>query len=219
MTFTIIVNFKHYKQASGPRSEDLLRNLITCRKKPETSVLFAVGPSDLRNAITIAPGRIIAQSVDTVSMGAFTGSLSAEFLQQVGISGSLLNHSEKRVDRIIISRLLEGAKEMGFPLYICAESLDEVRSFSEMKPDFIAYEPPELIGGDVSVSSAKPGIISEASDICRKSNVKLLVGAGVKNADDVRRSRQLGAQGVLIASGIVLSRDPATALNSLIEAA
>jgi len=151
-------------------------------------------------------------------MGAYTGSLSVEFLKISGVAGSLLNHSEKRVSASTVKDLQEGTSGQKFQLYICAENLEEVRAFASMKPGFVAYEPPELIGGDISVSKAKPEIISEASAICRENHVELLVGAGVKTAGDVVRSKELGASGILIASGVVLSSDPANALNSLIEA-
>ena len=47
-----------------------------------------------------------------------------------------------------------------------------------MEPTYIAYEPPELIGGNVSVSSAKPEIIAQAAKACN-GKTKLLVGAGL----------------------------------------
>jgi triosephosphate isomerase len=89
--------------------------------------------------------------------------------------------------------------------------------YATLRPNFIAYEPPELIGGDVSVTSAEPSIISDVVKACNPKNVRVLVGAGVKTSEDARKSIELGADGVLIASGIVKAREPAKALNAIIH--
>ena len=82
----------------------------------------------------------------------------------------------------------------------------------------IAIEPPELIGGDISVSTANPEIISETvskvSEI--SSNIKILCGAGVKTRDDVSKAFELGVDGILLASGVVLSNNPRKTLHELV---
>ena len=44
---------------------------------------------------------------------------------------------------------------------------------------------------------------------------KLLVGAGVKNGEDVRLAIELGAKGVLLASGVTKASDPKAVLLDL----
>ena len=83
----------------------------------------------------------------------------------------------------------------------------------DFAPDFVAVEPGELIGGDISVSTAQPQIISHAASLI--GSQKLLVGAGVKNGADVRRCLELGARGVLLASGITKAADPEAVLRDL----
>ena len=81
--------------------------------------------------------------------------------------------------------------------------------------DVIAVEPPELIGGDISVSTARPELISDS--VQKISKVPVLVGAGVKNGADVRIARKLGAVGVLIASGVTKANDPEAVLLDLAQ--
>jgi len=85
----------------------------------------------------------------------------------------------------------------------------------EFDPDLIAVEPPELIGGDISVSSAQPDIIRNAAKLIGCN--KLLVGAGVKNGKDVRIAIELGARGVLLASGVTKAKDPKAVLMDLVS--
>jgi triosephosphate isomerase len=46
---------------------------------------------------------------------------------------------------------------------------------------------------------------------------KVLVGAGVKTAEDVRLSLEYGASGVLLASGVTKSFDPEKTLYDLVS--
>lgn len=217
METTVIVNLKHYQVASGPLCERFLSSFIGMELPDGIRVAFALNPIDLRIAANFPELDFYSQHVDPVEYGAKTGQLSIESLIDLGISGTLLNHSERRLHEDRISDTVKMARRYGFPIVVCAENQDEAEKYSKLKPQFIAYEPPELIGGDISVTSAKPEIISEVVERCSGSGVQVLVGAGVKNGSDVLQSIKLGAKGVLVASGIVLSKDPLSSLNSLIE--
>jgi len=80
----------------------------------------------------------------------------------------------------------------------------------------VAVEPPELIGTGISVSKAKPEVVREAVDpIKRMGNVRVLCGAGITTADDVRKALELGVDGVLLATAVTRSRDPRGKLMEL----
>ncbi len=127
----------------------------------------------------------------------------------------MLNHSEKRVKKDDIINIVNNSKKRNFTIVLCVENIDEVKDYAKLEPSYIAYEPPDLIGGDISVSSAKPDIIETAAKICDYYRVNLLVGAGVKTQLDMKKSMELGASGVLIASGIIRDPKPINKLNSL----
>ena len=48
-------------------------------------------------------------------------------------------------------------------------------------------------------------------------NVRVLCGAGVKNGQDVATALALGAEGVLLASGVTKANDPAGVLADLVS--
>jgi triosephosphate isomerase len=83
----------------------------------------------------------------------------------------------------------------------------------------IAVEPPELIGGDTSVTSADPEIVSGTANLVKSVNpdVRVLCGAGVKNGEDVAMAIQLGTEGVLLASGVTKANDPQGILADLVS--
>ncbi|MCD6502806.1 MAG: triose-phosphate isomerase, partial [Euryarchaeota archaeon] len=88
-----------------------------------------------------------------------------------------------------------------------------------LEPTFIAIEPPELIGGDVSVTSAKPEIITRVVEGVSRinKNVRILTGAGIKHKEDVKKAVDLGTDGVLLASGYIKAKDPKKFLTELVS--
>jgi len=86
-----------------------------------------------------------------------------------------------------------------------------------LAPTAIAIEPPGLIGGDVSVTTADPSIVSQAAEATRQlaPGTLSLCGAGVKDGRDVAKAVELGADGVLVASGVVKAKDAKAAMLDL----
>ena len=83
----------------------------------------------------------------------------------------------------------------------------------------MAIEPPELIGSGIPVSQAEPEIVEDTVDAIHKINTKIgvLCGAGISTADDMQAALDLGSDGVLLASGIILADDPKKALFNLVS--
>ncbi|HIQ51012.1 MAG TPA: triose-phosphate isomerase [Nautiliaceae bacterium] len=149
--------------------------------------------------------------------GAYTGEITYKNLRYFDIKGSLLNHSEKqkKFNELIKCLFLV---DNDFLLTVCADSKESAISLHYIneklkKISYIAYEPPELIGSNISVSKAKPEIIKDLT----KEIDYLLVGAGIKTKEDVKKSLELGAKGVLIASGVVKSDNPKNLLEEFVS--
>jgi triosephosphate isomerase len=75
-------------------------------------------------------------------------------------------------------------------------------------PAAYAIEPPELIGTGRSVSKYKPETVVEAVKLGRRHNIPVLCGAGIVNGEDVAKAFELGVRGILVASGVIKSRNP-----------
>ena len=98
---------------------------------------------------------------------------------------------------------------------VCVKDVDEVKKYAKLNPDYIAIEPPELIGTGKAVSKEKPEIITKSVIAVKqaRNSTKLLCGAGIVSGEDVTKAIQLGAKGILVASGIVKAKN----WNSIIE--
>src|SRR5229473_364117 len=205
--FLLVVNFKTYIEATGKRAIELAK--IAEAVSGETGVTIIIAPqfTDIEPVAKTVDISVFSQHIDSVKPGAHTGHVLAEALKSAGADGSLLNHSEKRI----------GSSEIAESVKVCADTTEASVDIAKMLPDMIAIEPPELIGTSISVSKARPELITESVKQIRKvnGNVKILCGAGVTTAEDVSKALELGSEGVLVASGVVKSKDPRTILQSM----
>ena len=215
----IAVNFKTYKESTGEQGLILARELERASKELEVSVILVVQPTDLYRISKEVSLPVYSEHVDPISYGAHTGSILAESLKENNAVGVLLNHSEDRFRIDKLEESIKRSKEIGLKTMVCATDSLAAKAVAAFNPDFVAVEPPELIGGDISVSTSNPKIVRDSVANVKKVNPNIIVlcGAGSKTNNDFRKALQLGASGVLIASGIVLSKDPYTALKELGE--
>lgn len=196
----IVVNFKTYDAATGEEAKKLGEICRKASKDTGTEIIVSPATEDLLrlNHIDVP---VFSQHVDSVDSGSHTGHTLIENVEEAGATGTLLNHSEKRIPEEDIKDTVEKAKEKDLTTIVCAQSPEECEKLSKYKPDYIAYEPPELIGGDTSVSDAHPELIQKA--VRASGDVPTLTGAGIKDTEDVQKSIEHGCEGVLIASGVV----------------
>ena len=183
----------------------------------DTGVNIVLCPShiSLQEISKIVP--TFAQSIDPIEHGAHTGHVLAHEVKKAGALGTLINHSEHRISFDDIKKCIEICKKVGLISCVCAHSEEDVEKIARLRPDIILAEPPELIGGDISVTTVNPDIVKNSVRIVKNisPNTKVLCGAGVKSGDDVRKAIELGADGVGVASGIVKARDIEAAMRDI----
>lgn len=215
----IAVNFKAYAEVDGLRSYDLA---MICQKvSEETGACIAVCPPTVELARVAASVDIpvLSQNVDSKKSGSATGWVTPSMVAGSGAVGTLINHSEHRVCMSDIEICVSACRDADLITVVCADTDETAAEAAYFSPDFIAVEPPDLIGGDVSVTTANPKIVSMTVESVKKvdKSVSVLCGAGVKNGNDVRTALELGADGVLLASGVVKAKDPESVLSDLIK--
>ena len=160
-----------------------------------------------------------AQHVSPVDHGSHTGSTLAEAAADAGAVGTLLNHSENRLKLADIDAALDAAERAGLRTTVCANNPDQIGAAAALGPDAVAVEPPELIGTGTPVSQADPDIVTGAVDAAARvdGDVDVLCGAGISTGEDLVSASDLGATGVLLASGVAKADDPRAALEDLVD--
>lgn len=209
---TILVNFKTYEKATGNKAFELAKICEKVARDTGKNISIAVQSTDIKPITDTVSIPVLGQHIDPIDYGSNTGFILPEAVKEAGASGTLINHSEHQVDNI--KDRVKKAKDIGLSTVVCADTADKGKEIESYKPDSIAIEPPELIGGKVSVSSAKPELVKEAVD---KINLPVLVGAGVHTKEDVKKAIELGAKGVLLASGVTKANNPEEVLKELCE--
>ncbi len=214
----IIVNLKTYEKGFGNLGLALCKDMESVAQESGVCIAAAVNTVDIFAYSQATNIPILAQHVDPINFGAHTGHSLPEATSNAGAIGTLINHAERQIDEYTIASTISRSKDSNLTTVLCTADIDKTISGAKLEPDMIAIEPPELIGGDISVSTANPEIISETvskvSEI--SNNVKILCGAGVKTQTDVSKAFELGVDGILLASGVVLSDNPRKTLQELV---
>ena len=202
----LVINLKNYSEISGVNSvriADEAKKVVQSRRRE----IIIAPPASSIMALSETKLPIISQHVDDAPLGATTGFTVPEIVKSHGAIGSIINHSEHKIDHTQISNLVKRLRELDMISIVCADDLEEVEALSQISPDYLAIEPPELIGKGIAVSKANPSIISDSVRVVRRISptVKVLCGAGIVDKTDVRKALELGAEGILISSGVVKS--------------
>ena len=215
----IIVNLKAYEQGYGADGFDLCKIMEEISIEHNVNLAAAVSAIDLVDFSDNLKIPIFAQHVDGVNYGSYTGSILPEAVRYSGAVGTLVNHAECQMSWEEIEKTINRCKELGLLTVLCTADLESSEKGAHLNPDMIAVEPPELIGGEISVSTVKPEIISDTVELVKKinSDISVLCGAGVKNQTDVSKAISLGSEGILLASGVVKSSEPRKVLLDLIQ--
>ena len=216
-TPTIVLNVKTYVEATGINALELARLMEKISKETGVSMAIAVQASDITRCAKEVSIPVYAQHIDPIKPGSSTGWTLPEAVKMAGAVGTLINHSEHRLILADIDTCISRARDLGLDTLVCTNNVATSKAVSTFSPLMIAVEPPELIGGDISVTTADPGIVSNTVKAVRTINktVKILCGAGVKNGKDVAKAIELGAEGVLLASGVVKAKDKEAVLRDL----
>ena len=215
----IIVNFKAYSEVEKDGALALAKACESVSQ--ETGITISICPPtvDLSYVTKNVSIPVLSQNVDPHAAGSATGWVTPSMVKGCGAIGTLINHSEHKVPKNQIGECVELSKSVELITVVCADNVHSAAQAAEFRPDFIAVEPPELIGGNVSVTTENPVIIEETIEAVRAVNgsISVLCGAGVKTGEDVRKAIELGTSGVLLASGVVKAKDPKAVLRDLVR--
>ena len=216
-----IINLKAQEVAFNENLDTFIEKVEKCSDLAQelgVHLVLCINSYDLKDAVLKSRNvEIYAQHCDPVDFGSHTGSIPTSVIVRLGAIGTLISHSEKYLSVEDSFERFKAAKEMYIETCVCARDVDRVIELQDVGiKGLIAIEPPELIGGDISVSTANPQIISSAVEVLQEGTI-LLAGAGVKNRDDVKKAIELGTHGILVSSGVVKAKDVEAEVKDLLE--
>lgn len=215
----VILNYKTYLESSGENALELARALKSASEESGITMVAAPQAADIYRIQDQNSLPIFAQHIDPITPGGHTGSNLIETLIEAGISGSLINHSENRMKLADIDEVIQLCKQNDIESCVCTNNIATSKAIATFSPDAVAVEPPELIGTGIPVSQAQPEVVEDSVKGVKSINkkIKVLCGAGISTGDDMKAAMDLGADGVLLASGIVKAKNPKEALLDLVS--
>lgn len=215
----VILNYKTYLESRGENALELARALKSASEESGITMVAAPQAADIYRIQDQISLPIFAQHIDPITPGGHTGSNLIETLIEAGISGSLINHSENRMKLADIDEVIQLCKQNDIESCVCTNNIATSKAIATFSPDAVAVEPPELIGTGIPVSQAQPEVVEDSVKGVKSINkkIKVLCGAGISTGDDMKAAMDLGADGVLLASGIVKAKNPKEALLDLVS--
>ena len=215
----VILKYKTYLESSGENALELARALKSASEESGITMVAAPQAADIYRIQDQISLPIFAQHIDPITPGGHTGSNLIETLIEAGISGSLINHSENRMKLADIDEVIQLCKQNDIESCVCTNNIATSKAIATFSPDAVAVEPPELIGTGIPVSQAQPEVVEDSVKGVKSINkkIKVLCGAGISTGDDMKAAMDLGADGVLLASGIVKAKNPKEALLDLVS--
>ena len=213
------MNFKTYIEATGKRGVQLAK--VADQVSKDSGVTIAVAPqfTDLKSVTEAVEIPVFGQHIDPIKPGAYTGHVLAEAVKAAEASGTILNHSERRIKISEIEETLSLGRTSDLATLVCTDTPEISAAVASLNPDMIAIEPPDLIGTGVAVSKARPELITNAIKRIRSvnSSVDILCGAGISTAEDVGKALELGTWGVLVSSSVVKGPNPGHLLENMTD--
>ncbi len=198
----IVLNEKAYVESAGKKGLQLAQ------------ICAEVAAEQIVSSVNIP---CFAQHIDVVEPGSQTGFVTLESVKGSGARGTLVNHSEHRLKIADIDFIVKKAANLDLLTIVCTNNIAVSTAVAELNPYDVAVEPPELIGTGRSVSKVDPAIVEDTVKEVKRvnENCVVLCGAGVTDGEDIRATFELGADGVLLASGVVKAQDPRAVLIDL----
>ena len=216
-TPVIMLNVKSYVESMGQNDLNLAKSCQEVAEETGASMVYCPQQVDLAWIAKEIELPCFAQHSDAFNPGSSTGWTVMEAVKEAGAAGTLINHSEHRMQIADIDGVVQKAKELDLATVVCTNNTAVSMAAAEMGPTSIAIEPPELIGSGIPVSKSDPGIVSDSVAAVEDVNkdVVVLCGAGISTGEDVKAAIELGAKGVLLASGVVKAKDQQAVLLDL----
>jgi len=205
----LLINFKTYKSATGKKAVRLARICRAVAKKTGCKIIVAPQIADIAAVSKIIT--TISQHVDHMEAGRATGFTLPETIK----ANSLINHAEHKISMKDLRKTIKRCKKLKLKTFVCAANLNEANKIKQFKPDYIAYEVPELIGTGKSISTFAPKSVERFVKLLKRTKIIPLCGAGISTGNDTKASLKLGCKGMLAASAVTKAKNPKKVLLDL----
>lgn len=195
----IFLNFKIYQETSGENT------LKLCRIIKDKRVVVCLQATDIYR---------VKQALPQLAVWGQHADPSPLSLAVAGAGGVLLNHFEHQLSFDQIKTTVAECRKSQLKVMIITDTVELIQKINDLKPDYIGFEDPRLIGGPVAMIDAHFDLVKQTA---AAAQAPLIVGGGIRTSDQVKKSLSAGGKGVLVASEFAKSDNPEQTLSQLLK--
>ncbi len=155
-----------------------------------------------------------AQHIDPIDPGRNTGWISPFSVKEAGATGVLINHSEHKLKEEVILETIKKARQYNLKTLLIGQTVEMVKRFDSYDIDYLSFEKEDLIASTISMIDQQEETIKS---LVKTIKHPLIIGAGINDGEDARKSKAAGAAGILMATYFIQASDPEQKLKELAE--
>ena len=209
----IIVSLKTYEQSSGDQVIDLCQKIKKVSQDTGVTIFPCAQAFDIRRIHQEVGIDVWAQHLDPIDPDRHSGWLAPHSAKLAGASGTVINHAEHAVPFDVIQKTVAKCQQHDLKTLVITDTIALTKKVIALKPDYLAFERPDLIGGEVSMIDAEPEQIKEVIKLA--GDIPVIIGAGIRTGAQAKKTVKLGGVGVILASAVVKAADQEAALRDL----
>jgi len=210
----IFLALKTYKQTTDDQVIKILSSVKKVVNETNIPIIAVAQATDIYRIKKELGIEIWSQHVDPIDPGKNTGWISPYSIKEAGATGVLINHSEHKISEEAVVKTVEKAKQYGLKTMVIGQSPEMVIKYDSLDADFVSYEKEDLIASSTSLIDQQEAAIRE---LVKKIKHPLIIGAGINDGEDTKKTKAAGAAGVLMATYFVTAPDPEAKLRELAQ--
>ncbi len=208
----IFLSLKTYKETTGDRVIRLLSSVKKIIAETNVPIIAVAQTTDIYRIKKELDIEVWAQHVDPIDPGKNTGWISPYSVKEAGATGVLINHSEHKVKEEVIIETIKKARQYNLKIVLIGQTVEMVKKFDSFDIDFLSFEKEDLIASPISMIDQQEETIKNLVKIVKHP---LIIGAGINDGEDTKKSKAAGAVGILMATYFVTASDPEKKLREL----
>ena len=208
----IFLALKTYKETTGDAVIKILSSVKKIIKETGVPIIACAQPTDIYRIKKELDIEVWAQHIDPIDPGKNTGWISPYSIKNAGATGVLINHSEHKLKEEVIIETVKKARQYNLKIVLIGHTVEMVKKFDSFDIDFLSFEKEDLIASPISMIDQQEETIKDLVKILKHP---LIIGAGINDGEDTKKSKAAGAAGVLMATYFVTAPDPEQKLREL----
>jgi len=210
----LFLALKTYKQSTGDQVIKLLSSVKKIIAKTNVPIIAVAQATDIYRIRKELDIEVWAQHVDPIDPGKNTGWISPYSVKEAGATGVLINHSEHKVKEEVIIETIKKARQYNLKTLLIGQTVEMVKRFDSYDIDYLSFEKEDLIASTISMIDQQEETIKS---LVKTIKHPLIIGAGINDGEDARKSKAAGAAGILMATYFIQASDPEQKLKELAE--